>query len=82
MREIGSENYVRPETYERTRLPVASARTLIREAYVSEEIFAVERERVFASGWVAVGCSEAVREPGDVLVMDVAGRSILIVRAP
>jgi choline monooxygenase len=80
MHEIATDSYVRHEIYERTRLPVASARTLIREAYVSEEFFAVERERVFARGWVAVGCAEAVRERGGVLVVDVAGRSVIVAR--
>src|SRR5205814_10063545 len=80
MHELAPESYVRHEIYERTRLPVASARTLIREAYVSEEFFAVERERVFASGWVAVGGAEAVREPGDVLIVDIAGRSVIVGR--
>jgi choline monooxygenase len=72
--------YADPELYGRTRGPVAGATTLIREAYISEAFFAEERERVFASGWVAAGCTESVREVGDALVTDVAGRSIVLVR--
>jgi phenylpropionate dioxygenase-like ring-hydroxylating dioxygenase large terminal subunit len=33
---------------------------------------------VFAAGWVTVGCAESVREPGDALVAEVAGRSVLV----
>jgi choline monooxygenase len=73
-------DYTRPEVYERTRGPVAEARTLVREAYVSDEFFAVERERVFGAGWVAVGCVDTVGEPGDVRAVDVAGRSVILVR--
>lgn len=80
MHEVAPESYTDHAVYQRTRRPVADARTLIREAYVSDEFFAVERERVFASGWVAVGCAEAVREPGEVLVVDVAGRSVIVLR--
>ena len=60
--------------------PSRSPQTLMPEAYTSEEFFALERERVFASSWVAVGCSAQLREPGDVLVAEVAGRSIFVVR--
>jgi choline monooxygenase len=67
-------------TYAATRRPVALAQTLTPEAYTSEAFFAVERERVFSTSWVAVGCSSRVREPGDVLVCEVAGRSIFVVR--
>jgi choline monooxygenase len=59
---------------------VSSALTLIPDAYTSDEFFALERERVFGAGWVAVGCTDQLREPGDVLVADVAGRSIFVVR--
>ncbi len=80
MQEHVSDAYADPELYARTRGPVAGARTLIREAYVSAAFFAEEHERIFARGWVAVGCAEAVREAGDVLVADVAGRSVVVIR--
>jgi choline monooxygenase len=59
---------------------VSLAATLLPDAYTSEEFFAVERERVFGAGWVAVGCAARLREPGDLLVAEVAGRSIFVVR--
>src|SRR3954452_6962264 len=75
-----AEAFTREETYAVTRRPVSLAETLPPEAYTSDEFFALERERVFGTGWVAVGCSAQLREPGDVLVADVAGRSVFVVR--
>jgi phenylpropionate dioxygenase-like ring-hydroxylating dioxygenase large terminal subunit len=75
-----ADAFTREETYAATRRPVDLAQTLTPEAYRSDAFFAVERERVFGKSWVAVGCSAQVRQPGDVLVTEVAGRSIFIVR--
>jgi choline monooxygenase len=72
--------YTREETYAATRRPVDVAETLTPDAYRSEEFFALERERVFATSWVPVGCTAELREPGDVLVTEVAGRSLFVVR--
>jgi choline monooxygenase len=72
--------FTQKETYTGTRRPVEFAETLTPEAYTSEAFFAVERERVFASGWVAAGPSAAVRNPGELLVADIAGRSVIVVR--
>ena len=72
--------FTQPETYRLSRLPVDQASTLIPDAYTAPEFFALEQEKVFANGWVAVGCLPQVRNPGDILVTEVAGRSILIVR--
>jgi choline monooxygenase len=75
-----AEAFAREETYAATRRPVSLAETLLPEAYTSEAFFALERERVFGSTWVVVGCSAQLRQPGDVLVAEVAGRSIFVVR--
>jgi phenylpropionate dioxygenase-like ring-hydroxylating dioxygenase large terminal subunit len=56
------------------------ARTLLTAAYTSEEFFALERERVFGSTWVTAGCADQLREPGDVLATEVAGRSVFVLR--
>jgi choline monooxygenase len=75
-----ADAFTREETYAATRRPVELAQTLTPEAYTSDAFFVVERERVFATSWVAVGCAAQVRELGDVLVTEVAGRSIFVVR--
>src|SRR5918994_1141099 len=75
-----ADAFTREATYAATRRPVGFAQTLTPEAYTSEAFFAVERERVFGTSWVAVGCSAQLRDPGDVLVTEVAVRSIFVLR--
>ena len=72
--------FTEPETYRKTRLPVDQASTLIPAAYTNQEFFNLEKEMVYANGWVAAGCLHQVSHPGDILVTEVAGRSILIIR--
>jgi Rieske 2Fe-2S family protein len=55
-------------------------RTLPRAAYVSDEWFSRERDRIFFAEWFCVGRAERVAKAGDYLVADVAGESVLIVR--
>jgi Rieske 2Fe-2S family protein len=55
-------------------------RALPRAAYVDPAVFEAERERLFARQWFCVGRSEDVPEAGDVLAVDVAGESVLLVR--
>lgn len=67
-------------TYRATRLPVEQASTLVPDAYRSPEFFALERELVFAGGWVAAGFAADVDRPGACVVVEVAGRSIIVTR--
>jgi Rieske 2Fe-2S family protein len=54
--------------------------TLPRSAYLSEEFFTRERDRVFFGEWTCVGREETIPGPGDYLRVDLAGESLLIVR--
>jgi len=54
--------------------------TLSREYYFSPEIFAREKERIFFGQWMCVGREEEVPNPGDYLLLDALGESILLVR--
>ncbi|HEX3273778.1 MAG TPA: aromatic ring-hydroxylating dioxygenase subunit alpha [Gemmatimonadales bacterium] len=54
--------------------------TLPRAAYLTPEAFIQERERIFWREWFVVGREEEVAAPGDYVVKDVAGESILVVR--
>jgi Rieske 2Fe-2S family protein len=54
--------------------------TLLREYYFSAEIFGQEKERVFFGQWMCVGREEEVPNPGDYLLLDVLGESIILVR--
>jgi glycine betaine catabolism A len=55
-------------------------RTLPTSWYLSPEVFKAEKERIFCREWIAVCREEEVRSPGDSLVLDVLGESVLIVR--
>src|SRR5688572_11407476 len=56
------------------------SRTLPREAFVSEQVFAEERRRIFARMWNCVGRASSLRHAGDYMVRTVAGESIIILR--
>src|SRR4051812_29116095 len=79
-RPVDPASFTDERLYAATRLPVERASTLIPDAYTSPEFFALEQEKVFAAGWVAVGCTAQVDRPGACLVARVAGRSIIITR--
>jgi len=55
-------------------------RTLAREFYFSEEIFAREKERIFWREWFCAGREEELPAAGDYLVVEVVGESVLVVR--
>jgi Rieske 2Fe-2S family protein len=54
--------------------------TLSREYYLAPEYFAREKDRIFTREWFCVGREEEVPAPGDYLLLDVAGESVLLVR--
>jgi len=58
----------------------ALERTLHRDYYLSDQVFALERERIFCHEWLCVAREEEIPDPGDYLVRDVAGESVLVVR--
>lgn len=55
-------------------------RTLTGREYWSEDVFALERERLFHGGWFCVGRTDDAPALGAFVVVDLAGESILIVR--
>src|SRR3954470_8738321 len=61
--------------------PLESARTLAAECYVSDEVFAHEREQVFARSWLPVAREEDLANAGDYVTMDVVGDPIVVTRA-
>ena len=54
--------------------------TLPRDFYQTQEHWAMEKERIFCHEWVCIGREEEVPNPGDYLLLDIAGESILLVR--
>lgn len=53
-----------------------------RDLYLSEAVFALEREHFFANTWNYVGHASQVPNPGDYIAVDIAGRPLLLVRQP
>ena len=56
--------------------------TLTGTDYTSEETFAEERERIWWGGWICIGRAAEIPVPGDYLVRDLAGESIVVTRKP
>lgn len=51
-----------------------------RDAYISEEIFQLEQERVFARSWLYVGHESQVPAIGDYITLDLAGSPVIMIR--
>jgi glycine betaine catabolism A len=55
-------------------------KSLPREFYLDEDIFAEEMERVFYSNWLFAGVSCEVPDPGDYFVLPVGAESLIVIR--
>jgi phenylpropionate dioxygenase-like ring-hydroxylating dioxygenase large terminal subunit len=55
-------------------------RALPARYYLRPEAFALERERVLYREWFCAGRADQLRRPGSLVVLDVAGESVLLVR--
>jgi glycine betaine catabolism A len=58
----------------------AGARALDARWYRAPEIFASERERIFARDWIAVGRLEQLERSGDFILAEVAAESLIVTR--
>ena len=54
--------------------------TLPSSWYYSEEIYALEKERIFCREWLCAAREEQLPGPGDFRILDVVGESIILVR--
>jgi len=54
--------------------------TLPSSWYYSEDTFQLEKERIFCREWFCAAREEQLPKPGDYMVLDIVGESILIVR--
>ena len=53
-------------TFVKTRdIPIAGAHTLPQEFFVSPELFARERDQIFARRWVCIGRESKIANKGD-----------------
>jgi choline monooxygenase len=54
--------------------------TIPAEWYTDPRIEALERERVFAPNWIAVGRVDQLRNQGDFFTIELAGEPLVVVR--
>lgn len=52
---------------------------VLRESLTSEEVFRLERDRVFDHSWLYLGHTSEIAEPGDYVRRDVGGRPLIFV---
>lgn len=62
-------------------LPVDRAMSMAPAAYNSVELSDLEQERVFRRGWVCVGRTSSVSEPGSWLRAEVGGELVMVTRS-
>ena len=60
--------------------PLEEAFTIPAPWYLDERFAALERDRVFANNWIAVGRADQVAQPGQFFTVDIAGEPLVIVR--
>ena len=56
------------------------SRTLPRELYTTKDVLDLELDRIHARSWNCVGRASALAQPGDYMLRDVAGESIIVLR--
>jgi len=59
---------------------ISRAWTLPAPLYTSSEVFAIEKERIFAYTWQVVGHASQVAKAGDFFTVDLVGEPLVIVR--
>src|SRR5215467_7985551 len=68
-------------TFRRTAETFTSgAKTLPQSYFISPDIFAAERERIFATQWQCAGHQSELRNRGDYSIATLAGESLIILR--
>ncbi|HET7563857.1 MAG TPA: aromatic ring-hydroxylating dioxygenase subunit alpha [Gemmatimonadaceae bacterium] len=61
-------------------IPIEAARTLPGRYYTSPDIFAEETDAIFAQRWWCVGRESDIANPGDYMLREIAGESIIVLR--
>lgn len=63
---------------DKTRMPLAEATHLPSDIYTSDEIFELEKERIFKKDWLAVARVEEIEKPGDYMTFEIVGEPIIV----
>jgi len=70
----------RADLFEQTRKDLYHARHLPGDIYYSQEIFDLEKDRIWMKEWLCVGRVEQLPEPGDYKAMRIVGEPVVVVR--
>ena len=62
------------------RAPIEEARTFPRRAFFDDGFFALEVRHALSESWLAVAFCEEIANPGDIMVLNVIGYPLLLVR--
>jgi phenylpropionate dioxygenase-like ring-hydroxylating dioxygenase large terminal subunit len=73
-------NLFDPAHYEEVRRPLTEASTLPSWCYTTEAFYQREVERIFLKQWNFAGRLDEIPEPGDYMVLDFCGESVIIIR--
>ena len=62
------------------RIRSAGARSLPQKYFISPDVFAEEQESIFSKEWLLVGHQSQIPKPGDYIVRQVIGESLIVIR--
>ena len=79
MSSIAALPLIDAEALDRVKLPLESAWTLPPAAYISEDIYALELDRLQRRSWLPVARLDQIPEPGDYLSVDLLGQPVMVV---
>ena len=78
---VGDPAPIEPAALQASLRPFGRSRMLPRAAYVDPAVFAWEQRHFLDGGWMCVGHSEAVAEPGDQRAESLGAAGVLLTRA-
>ena len=61
--------------------PIERAKTIPSRWYTSEQIYRAEQDAIFSKYWQLVCHKDQLKEPGDMVTLDVAGNPVLVVKS-
>ncbi len=76
----GTQSIFDPQLYRRVRQPMLAAEGLPPWCYTSPEFYDREVERIFRKSWNFIGRADEIAKPGDFMVFDLVGESIIVLR--
>src|SRR5437588_6710317 len=80
MDHCGVSSVTEVASRKRSEILPSGAKSLPQRYFVSPEIFAHEKENIFSKQWLLVGHQSQIADPGDYLVREVIGESLIVIR--